>query len=132
MLPPATIPSGPPMIPSAPPSSAPRPAPQSFDSTYFAFPSGLTCRTATFPTLSGNAPPTEPPPREPPSGVEKLAATILRVPSAMSAPFASVQRCQDDNHAMDFGVSSQRSRRRREEGQMVEEARLERLDEGLT
>ena len=36
--PPATIPIGPPMMPIVPPSSAPRPAPQSFDSARVVFP----------------------------------------------------------------------------------------------
>src|SRR5207244_2732204 len=58
--PPARIPIGPPMMPIAPPSSAPRPAPQSFDATNFALPSGRTKRTAVLPISSRMAPPSAP------------------------------------------------------------------------
>ena len=87
MLPPARMPMGPPMMPIAPPRIAPRPAPQSLDSTYLTPPSGFTSRTAALPTLSGKAPATEAAPREPPSEVEKLAARILRFESAMVASY---------------------------------------------
>jgi hypothetical protein len=83
MLPPARIPIGPPRMPITPPTSAPRPAPQSFDSTNLTCPSSRTTRTAVFPTRSGYAPPTEPAPLVPASTVEKLAARILRLESAM-------------------------------------------------
>src|SRR5262249_49717294 len=60
---------GPPMIPIRPPTSAPRPAPQSFDSTNFTFASGLTSRP---PRRGGE--PTAPLPAARPAERERLAA----------------------------------------------------------